>query len=130
MEKVLGQRFTRKRFLQAAGAGAGLALLGTSCSTDVLPNLPSKIRNLGGENANVVLVILDSLRRDHLGAYGNTWVRTPNLDALSKESLRFTRPYPESAPTILVRRAIHTGKRVFPFRDRHRFRGINIGLWG
>ncbi len=121
---------TRRDFLKATGAG--LVLLGAAgCSTtNVLPNLPNKIRNLRGENANVVLVILDSLRRDHLGAYGNTWVQTPNLDALAKESLRFTRPYPESAPTILARRAIHTGKRVFPFRDRHRFKGINIGLWG
>ena len=132
METVLGQRFTRKRFLQAAGAGAGLALFGAAgCSrTDILPNLPNKLRNLGGGNANVVLVILDSLRRDHLGAYGNDWIKTPNLDALAKESLRFTRPYPESAPTILARRAIHTGMRVFPFRDRQRFKGINIGLWG
>jgi arylsulfatase A-like enzyme len=132
MEAVLGQRFTRKRFLQAAGAGAGLALFGAAgCSpTDVLRNLPNRIRNLGGENANVVLVILDSLRRDHLGAYGNDWVKTPNLDALARESLRFTRPYPESTPTILARRAIHTGMRVFPFRDRQSFQGINIGLWG
>jgi arylsulfatase A-like enzyme len=132
METVLGQRFTRKRFLQAAGAGAGLALFGAAgCSrTEVLPDLPNKIRNLGGGNANVVLVILDSLRRDHLGAYGNDWIKTPNLDALARESLRFTRPYPESAPTILARRAIHTGMRVFPFRDRQRFKGINIGLWG
>jgi arylsulfatase A-like enzyme len=131
MEKVLGQRFTRKRFLQTAGAGAGLALLGgAGCSTNVLPNLPQMIRKLRGENANVVLVILDSLRKDHVGAYGNDWIQTPNLDALAKESLRFTRPYPESAPTILARRAIHTGMRVFPFRDRQRFKGINIALWG
>jgi arylsulfatase A-like enzyme len=115
--------------LQAAGAG--LALLGAAgCSTDVLPNLPQRIRNLRGENANVVLVILDSLRRDYLRAYGNTWVQSPNLDALAKESLRFTRPYPESAPTICARRAIHTGMRTFPFRNWHHYKGINVGLWG
>jgi arylsulfatase A-like enzyme len=39
---------------------------------------------------NVVLVIVDSLRKDHIGAYGNDWIKTPSLDALSKESLRFT----------------------------------------
>ena len=66
---------------------------------------------------NVVLVILDSLRKDHVGAYGNDWVQTPSLDALAKESLRFTRAYPESVPTIPARRAIHTGLRSFPFRD-------------
>jgi arylsulfatase A-like enzyme len=79
---------------------------------------------------NAILVILDSLRKDHVGAYGNDWIRTPNLDALAKESLLFSRAYPESAPTILARRAIHTGMRVFPFRDRQRFKVKNIGLWG
>ena len=132
VEKALGQRFTRKKFLQAAGAGAGLALLGAAgCSrTDILPDLPNTIRNLAGDNLNVVLVILDSLRKDHVGAYGNGWIKTPNLDALAREGLRFNRAYPESAPTICARRAIHTGMRVFPVRDWHRYKGINIGLYG
>ncbi|WP_047865996.1 sulfatase [Rubrobacter aplysinae] len=65
---------------------------------------------------NVVVVILDSLRRDHVGAYGNEWIKTPSLDALAEDSLRFTRPYPESIPTICARRAIHTGRRTWPFR--------------
>ncbi|CAA9515900.1 MAG: Sulfatase [uncultured Rubrobacteraceae bacterium] len=67
---------------------------------------------------NVVLVILDSLRKDHLGVYGNDRVRTPNLDAFAGESFRFTRAYPESLPTICARRAIHTGMRTFPFKNR------------
>src|SRR3712207_3823671 len=66
---------------------------------------------------NVILVILDSLRKDHVGAYGNDRIRTPNLDALAEESLRFTRAYPESIPTLPARRAIHTGLRTWPFRD-------------
>jgi arylsulfatase A-like enzyme len=99
---------TRRDFLKAAGAGvAGTALLGgAGCASG------------GGPEMNVVLVILDSLRKDHVGAYGNGWIRTPNLDALAKESLLFTRAYPESLPTICARRAIHTGFRSFPFRDR------------
>ena len=60
---------------------------------------------------------MDSLRKDHVGAYGNDKIKTPNLDALAKESLRFTRAYPESAPTICARRAIHTGLRTWPFED-------------
>ena len=66
---------------------------------------------------NVIMVILDSLRKDHVGAYGNDWIQTPNLDAFAGESLRFTRAYPESVPTIPARRAIHTGIRTWPFRD-------------
>ena len=66
---------------------------------------------------NVVLVIVDSLRKDHVGAYGNDRIETPNLDALAKESLRFTRAYPESLPTLPARRTIHTGLRTWPFRN-------------
>ena len=66
---------------------------------------------------NVVLVILDSLRKDHVGAYGNDGIETPSLDALAAGSLRFTRAYPESIPTLPARRAIHTGLRTWPFRN-------------
>jgi arylsulfatase A-like enzyme len=66
---------------------------------------------------NVILVILDSLRKSHIGAYGNDRIRTPSLDALAGESLRFTRAYPESIPTLPARRAIHTGLRTWPFRN-------------
>src|SRR3712207_295809 len=66
---------------------------------------------------NVILIILDSLRKDHVGAYGNDQIRTPSLDALAGESLRFTRAYPESLPTLPARRAIHTGLRTWPFRN-------------
>jgi arylsulfatase A-like enzyme len=66
---------------------------------------------------NVILVILDSLRKDHIGVYGNDTIQTPNLDALAGESLRFTQAYPESLPTLCARRAIHTGMRTWPFRN-------------
>jgi len=72
---------------------------------------------MGVLDVNVILVILDSLRKDHIGVYGNDRIQTPNLDALAKESLRFTRAYPESLPTLCARRAIHTGMRAWPFRN-------------
>ena len=66
---------------------------------------------------NVILVMLDSLRKDHVGVYGNGWIQTPTLDSLAGESLKFTRAYPESIPTIPARRAVHTGLRTWPFRN-------------
>ncbi|MDQ3865043.1 MAG: sulfatase-like hydrolase/transferase [Actinomycetota bacterium] len=72
---------------------------------------------------NVILVILDSFRRDHVGVYGDGRIQTPNLDALAKESLRFSRAYPESLPTLCARRAIHTGIRTWPFRNFVRLPG-------
>lgn len=66
---------------------------------------------------NVVLVVMDSVRPDHIGAYGNDWIQTPSLDALARESLSFDRAYPECIPTISSRRSLHTGVRNWPFRD-------------
>ena len=81
---------------------------------------------------NTVLIIIDSLRQDHVGAYGNEWIQTPNLDAFARESVRFTRCYPESLPTLPVRRALHTGMRTFPFHGHRDYRGEFAGApgWG
>lgn len=79
---------------------------------------------------NVVLIMIDSLRTDHVGAYGNDWIRTPNLDSFTRESLRFTQAYPEATPTIPARRAIHTGFRSFPFRDWSPRPDYDVNLYG
>ena len=66
---------------------------------------------------NVILIVLDSLRKDHLGCYGNPWIKTPNLDLFYRESLSFSQAYPETLATLPVRRSLMTGRRVFPFKD-------------
>ncbi|HHY97854.1 MAG TPA: sulfatase-like hydrolase/transferase [Firmicutes bacterium] len=65
---------------------------------------------------NVIAIMLDSLRQDHLGCYGNTRVRTPNIDQLARESVIFDNAYPEGLPTIPVRTALFTGQRTLPYR--------------
>ena len=108
-------RITRGEFIKtAAGGTAGLAFLGAAgVAGSTYPTyLPS-----GGSRMNVVVVSLGSLRRDHVGVYGNDWIKTPNLDALANDSMRFTRPYPESLPGINARRTLYTGLRTWPFRD-------------
>jgi arylsulfatase A-like enzyme len=128
-KNVSGQMLTRREFLKAAGGGA-VVLAAAGCGRpDILPNLPDRA-TIGGQDTNVVLVIIDTLRKDHLGAYGNPWIKTPNLDAFAQESLSFTQAYPESIPTICARRAIHTGIRTWPFRDWHLYKGISIVRYG
>jgi arylsulfatase A-like enzyme len=113
---------TRRDFLKVAGA-AGATMLGAAgCRaslTDELTQMPEEYLPSGGPGMNVVLVVLDSLRKDHVGAYGNDWIKTPTLNALAEESLLFTRSHPEAMPTIPVRRAIHTGMRTWPTSPPH-----------
>ena len=97
---------------------------------------PSRDRPL-----NVVLVIFDTLRFDAVGCNGepppwDDWapVATPNLDAFARESVRFTRAYPESLPTLPARRALYTGQRTYPFHNgdfklKGDFPGVAPG-WG
>ena len=87
---------------------------------------------------NVILVVIDSLRTDHMGCYRDLYARgglaaTPHLDRLAGRSLRFTRAAPESLPTLPTRRAIHTGQRVWPFwKPNNQFKGDFVGApgWG
>jgi arylsulfatase A-like enzyme len=103
-------RLNRRRFLQAGAAGAaGAALLPTvGCSLDETGS---------SERMNVLLLIVDSLRPDHVGAYGSPRVKTPNVDALAARGLRMERAFPEAMVTIPARRSIFTTKRIFPFRN-------------
>jgi len=43
-------------------------------------------------------------------------VRTPDFDALARESVSFTQAYGEGQPTLQMRRAFFTGRRSFPWR--------------
>jgi arylsulfatase A-like enzyme len=81
---------------------------------------------------NCILVVLDTMRPDHLGAYGNEWIHTPNLDAFAAQSVLFSAAYPESLPTLPFRRGLYTGARVFPFADHRAHKGDFVGApgWG
>ncbi len=70
-----------------------------------------------GSRPNMIVVMADTLRTAYVGCYGNERIRTPNIDAFAKRSALFTRVYPESLPTIPVRRAVFTGRRAYPFHD-------------
>jgi arylsulfatase A-like enzyme len=68
------------------------------------------------DRPNVLLIVIDTLRTDHV--YGKK-ARTPNMDALIRRGLSFSRCYPEAMPTVPARRSIMTGRRVFPFKGWH-----------
>ena len=66
---------------------------------------------------NIVIIVSDTLRTAYLGAYGNEWIHTPNLDRFAAQGARFTNAHPECLPTIPTRRTSHSGRRAFPFKD-------------
>ncbi len=55
----------------------------------------------GTEPANVVLIMVDTLRADHLSCYGGEGLRTPAVDAIAGEGCLFTSVH-SAAPTTLA----------------------------
>src|SRR5919198_2691216 len=101
-------RTTRRGFVEAGALGAAGLALGARPSRRV-------------DRPNVLVIVVDTLRADHV--YGNG-ARTPNMDALTHEGLRFTRANPEAMPPVPARNSILSGRRRFPFRHWHDWRGL------
>ena len=64
---------------------------------------------------NVIWIVADTFRQDHLGAYGKRSIRTPSLDALAARSTRFDRHYAAGFPTMPTRADHATGRWTISF---------------
>lgn len=73
--------------------------------------------------ANVLLVTIDTLRADRVGAYGAARP-TPTLDGLAAGGLRFTRAYAHAPMTLPTHASIHTG--LIPPRHGVRVNGSEL----
>lgn len=88
-------------------------------SVGALSALPAQAREKNGAPRQVIFVLGESIRADMLNCYRKTGLRTPNLDRLAAEGMRYERAYncqPVCAP---ARSAIWTG--LYPHTN---------GVWG
>jgi arylsulfatase A-like enzyme len=60
-----------------------------------------------------ILILSDTLNRHFLPAYGNNWVKTPNIDRLAKKSVTFDNHWAGSMPCMPARRDLLTGRLNF-----------------
>src|SRR4051794_9170240 len=65
---------------------------------------------------NLLLIVTDQWQGDCLGVLGHPAVRTPNLDALARRSVVFTRHFGQSAPCGPARASLLTGLYVMNHR--------------
>src|SRR5437867_8242276 len=79
---------------------AGLSALGAS-SDSPHPETQRK--------PNIILILADDLGYGDLGCYGQTRIKTPNLDQLAAEGVRFTDFYAGSTVCAPSRCALMTG---------------------
>ncbi len=78
-------------------------LLVSSCGGDDEPVRPP----------NVVLITLDTVRRDHMGCYGYQRATSARIDALAATATRYTRALATSSWTVPTHASLFTGR--FPF---------------
>jgi len=68
------------------------------------------------DDVNVLFVLVDTLRADHLGAYGYERDTSPNLDALAASGVRFAGQVSQSSWTKCSMASLWTG--LYPARTR------------
>lgn len=67
---------------------------------------------------NIILIVADDLGYGDLGSYGQTRIRTPNLDQLAAEGMQFTHAYAGNTVCAPSRCALITGKHTGRTRIR------------
>ena len=92
-----------------AWIGFGLALIAAQSVASRGADAATRIAAEPAMPPPVVLITLDTVRADHLGCYGYAPARTPALDGLASEAVRFARAYTVVPITLPSHAVILTG---------------------
>ena len=64
----------------------------------------------GDQLPNIIYLLADDLGYAELGCYGQKWIKTPNIDRIAREGIRFTQHYSGNAVCAPARCNLMTGK--------------------
>ncbi|GAA3897869.1 sulfatase-like hydrolase/transferase [Streptomyces gulbargensis] len=105
---------SRRVFGGLVGGGAVMAVAGTSATASATPgerpfrSRPAAVRPR--TRPNVLFILADDLGWADLSSYGAPHIRTPNLDRLAAQGIRFTNAYSGSATCSPTRFSLYTGR--------------------
>ncbi len=105
----MGNNIDRRQFLTfvAGGAAAGLIPF-SSCKSELADPIANKT-----QRPNIIFILADDLGYGDLGCYGQKHIKTPNIDRIAAEGIRFTQHYAGStvcAPSrCVLMTGLHTG---------------------
>jgi arylsulfatase A-like enzyme len=98
---------TRREFLKSSAAGSlTLAVLG------------SPAFSASGDKPNIIFIMADDLGYADLGCYGQKKIKTPNIDQLAAEGVRFTQCYAGCTVCAPSRSVLMTGQHTGHTRVR------------
>jgi len=96
---------SRRKFLQSIGA-----LTFAGATAGLLPALTRGQAPKSKQPPNVIIILSDDLGWGDLGCYGQTKIKTPVLDRMAAEGMRFTDAYAGSAVCAPSRSCLLTGQ--------------------
>ena len=115
--RALAERAPFDRLVHASTALAFLVILGLGLAGNVALSKRSPHAGTAGEGAskaggagNVLFIVVDTLRADHLPAYGYDGVSTPSLDRFAEDAIRFDQDFSNSTWTRPSFSSILTGR--------------------
>lgn len=94
----------RRDFLRAAGAGAMSLAMG-GCAG----GLAGSADTSSEERPNIVFIVVDDMGWADLGCYGGKQIKTPNINRMAKEGIRFTDAYSGCTVCAPARSVLMTG---------------------
>jgi len=66
---------------------------------------------------NILFIIFDDWGWQHAGAYGSTWVKTPNFDRVAREGVLFQNAFTSNPKCSPCRATILTGRNTWQLRE-------------
>jgi arylsulfatase A len=112
-----GHDLDRRDFVRVMGMGAAALTLGSLEGCATAPTAPP----------NVVFIMADDLGYGEVGVYGQEKIRTPSIDRIAREGIRFTQHYsgsPVCAPSrCVLLTGLHSGHAYIRDNDEMGERG-------
>jgi arylsulfatase A-like enzyme len=100
-----------------------ITLFAAACSKSAPP---PQAHTSSAPPRNLLIVTIDTLRPDHVGAYGDRSARTPALDALAAAGIRFEHAYATAPITLTSHASLMTGR--YPAGHGARHNGMRMDL--
>lgn len=82
------------------------------------------------DQPNIVILLADDLGYGELGCYGQEVIKTPNIDKMASEGMRFTQFYAGSSVSAPSRAVLMTGIQVGKLNVRGNYGLVEDGNWG
>jgi N-sulfoglucosamine sulfohydrolase len=126
------KQMNRRKFLGKIAATGSAPFLVNTLALSNGSSSPKKLNSQSSNHRNVLLLISDDHGIDQLGCYGNQNIKTPHLDQMAAEGVRFTHAFCVAASCSASRGSILTGLYTHQngqFGHQHNWHHFSLHAW-